>query len=219
MFQVSEDDILPKYICIECWTKVMDFHKFYEAVDAAKQIFTNNSVKDETPNIFEINCDAVEFDADIGLVKSEPSSDADESADNSEQTEYSQSGAHTIQYDNGDSDVAESIDKQMRNVGDAFVAVEKAIEITAKVEDSCGVNGPFNANSRGNEKFDHLILEYMKMHCEICQQPFATLSEAISHYRSKHQRRTVTLKCCQRRIKMPDIRDHIQYHLTPDVFK
>lgn len=194
MFQVSEEDILPKHICVECWTKVMDFHKFYEAVVEARHIYLNSSVNKERPNFVEINCEAIEFDADIAFVKLEPSSDADDGADNSEETEYSKSGAHAAQNDSSES----------------HVAAEQAIEIAAKLEDELTTE---------NENFDHLISKYMEMHCELCQHPFATLSEASSHYRSKHQRRTATLKCCQRRIKMPDIRDHILYHLNPDLFK
>lgn len=199
----------------------MDFHKFYEAVNEAKQFYLNNSVKVERPNFVEIDCDAVEFSADIAFVKHELSSDADNDDDNSEQSEHNRSGADTPQYDSSGSDVAESVVEQASKLdgADAFAMVEQAIEIAAKVEDSCVAKLPTKSNNKVNEKLDHLITKYMEMHCELCRHPFATLSEVSSHYRSEHQRRAATLKCCQRRIKMPDIRDHIQYHLNPDVFK
>lgn len=56
--QVNEDDdVLPKFVCTDCWSKSNRFHNFYNAVAEAKQIFLVNLVKVEEPEIFEIDRD------------------------------------------------------------------------------------------------------------------------------------------------------------------
>lgn len=57
LLQVNEDDdVLPKFVCPDCWSKSNQFHDFYNAVAEAQQIFLANLVKIEEPEIIEINC-------------------------------------------------------------------------------------------------------------------------------------------------------------------
>lgn len=70
--QVSDDDILPKFVCCDCWAKLVKFHEFYNAVDEAKNLFLKDTVKDEEPNFIAINCDVIDFEDDIPSVKIEP---------------------------------------------------------------------------------------------------------------------------------------------------
>lgn len=77
-----------------------------------------------------------------------------------------------------------------------------------------------NQIANAEAEIDRLIPNYMDMQCELCQYTFETLSEARSHYRSKHKRHTHLVKCCQLRLKIHgEIRDHIKFHLNPNEFK
>lgn len=207
----------------------MDFHKFYQAVAEAKIGYLNIAGKRETvPNFVEINCDTVGSDDEIAFVKTETSIGVTSNVNHTSQSPDDFGSASFFAFDNEDNNVNHSESDESstkfeeehdRNVDEAakIAAAELAVDIVAKLEDSSDV--PINSNQAMNKRFDHLISKYMDMYCEICRHPFNTLSEASSHYRSQHQRRTVTLKCCQRRINMPDIRDHIKYHLNSNAFK
>lgn len=69
------------------------------------------------------------------------------------------------------------------------------------------------------EKLAPLIPEYFDMICEKCDYEFKSLSDACIHYKEKHKQTKATVKCCQRQIHALYIRDHILYHLNPDVFQ
>lgn len=100
---------------------------------------------------------------------------------------------------------------------DEATACKDGSEIAEKRENTGGTAR--KSPSTSAIKVDRLIANYLDMVCEICDQPFGTLTEATSHYRSKHKRRTATAKCCQRRMRLHDMRSHIRYHLNPDSFK
>lgn len=209
-----------------------DFHSFYEAVEEAKTIYLRSSVKDEAPKFVEIDCDSVRFDdvAASVIVKVESSAVSD--VDIREPSEYDTPQDHEdsgstnlLDFGNNSEDsdsekCAPKLDEKHEPKLDeavASAAAELAIELAAQANDTTCPSAKLSISI--NKRFDHLISRYMDMHCELCQHPFDTLTDASYHYRSKHHRRTATLKCCQRRIKMPDIRDHIQYHLNPNMFK
>lgn len=80
LLQVNEDDdILPKFVCTDCWCKSNEFHDFYNAVTEAQQIFLVNLVKTEEPEIIEINCVPYPDDAfNDPLLKTEPTGQGDQ---------------------------------------------------------------------------------------------------------------------------------------------
>lgn len=236
VLQVSKEDILPKFVCTECWTKATTFHKFYEAVAGAKIIYLERSLEEELrPNFAEINCDAVALDDGIACVKMEPSIDIgagqleltehNSGAVNASQCRSDTNSRSTSFFQFANDDGSNDSDKCMAKFGKArHPKVDEATALAAirnsfNIEHTQTHGASANPINAPNKEFDHLISKFMDMQCELCRQPFGTLSQASSHYRSKHQRRTATLKCCQRRIKMPDIRDHIQHHLNPNLFK
>lgn len=61
-------------------------------------------------------------------------------------------------------------------------------------------------------------LKYMRVHCELCDYPFETLALARIHCRNAHNT-TAKFVCCDRRLRIYNINDHLQYHLNPDVYK
>lgn len=206
-FQVREVDHMPKLVCADCWTKVSDFHSFYEAVEEAKTIYFKSSVKEEAPVFIETDCDSIGFDDTTASVKVESSIEG--SVDNFEHTEHDR-----LEDDDEFDSTASNNDGNSTNDKHLTKFDEKNDEIAVQVIDISA-----KPSAPNKKKMEHLISEYMEMHCEICQHPFATLSGASYHYTSKHQRKAVTLKCCQRQIPLSNIREHILYHLRPELFK
>lgn len=232
--QVSEDDFLPKFVCTKCWRRVARFDKFYKTVVEAKIIYLSASdPKEVDQNSAEIDCGVAEYIDDTSFVKDEPQIDDD--ADLSEETEHNTSAMDVSPEiddsenfldgvpnddstdDGGDSYLAkldiEHIPQVDLTTDTELVATKEAIEIVKKVEDTADVEV-----TEKLKKIDELISDYMDMFCEVCEEPIGKLSEVRGHYLYKHQRRTITLKCCQQRIQITDIRDHIKYHLKPDAF-
>lgn len=74
-------------------------------------------------------------------------------------------------------------------------------------------------NKSEKDEFDKLAPSFMHMECEVCKQPFTKLSEVRKHYRVKHKQRNVWMKCCQKRMDLYDIIEHIRHHLDPEIFR
>lgn len=74
--QISESDALPKYICIDCWSKIADFHEFHQRVREAQTKYLIQLVKQEQDNNFVEIRDQSEFETDdfdsLEQVKREP---------------------------------------------------------------------------------------------------------------------------------------------------
>lgn len=49
---MSETDLLPKQICVDCWTKIENFHNFREKVHAAQALYLEELVKYEQESHF-----------------------------------------------------------------------------------------------------------------------------------------------------------------------
>lgn len=149
----------------------------------------------------------VAFDEPNGYVDGEDSGpdfdDNDFSSDDENIGNHGDSDEYIAKFENGHSPEVET------------VTIDK-LESAPEMDDTTDVL--VNLDNEVNTISDHLIPVYMEMNCEICRHPFQTLPEARRHYWKKHQRGTATLKCCQRRIRISDIRDHIQHHLNPSIF-
>lgn len=207
--QVSEDDELPKCVCTECWTEVQHFHKFYESVKEATMNHIGIFVKIEEPSFVEDSCDAVDFDDNADSMETEPltydgHTDNNEPLANGGSSEDSSDrvnefGGHTEETNSH----VETL--QHRNVDDESEVKPSSIFQSDAVGDTIN--------------FDKLIPICMNMQCDTCQHPFGSLSEATRHYKRKHKRRSVSVNCCQRKVLLKGIRDHIRYHLDPNTFK
>lgn len=55
-FQVSENDLLPKYVCSACWSNLENFHKFYLAANRAKDNYLAHVMKNDTAQVLESAC-------------------------------------------------------------------------------------------------------------------------------------------------------------------
>lgn len=76
-----------------------------------------------------------------------------------------------------------------------------------------------NMRKMANKELMKLMPEYFDLNCEICKYKCISLTEMSKHYREKHKQSKATVKCCQRKLNFNLIRDHILFHLNPDVFK
>lgn len=209
-------------MCIECWTKLSDFDDFYNAVDEAKHSYLARSVKEEFVLCFdEINCPAVEPNDDVVFAKVEllddvVAADADHNDDEFKDKENFRNDNDTR---SNDAHEDGSSVKSVIEFSEKYdLKVEAMTESEANVENTPATpETPVQKDKV--KKYDHLILQYMNMYCERCRHPFATLSDACRHYRSKHNERTVKLNCCDRKFAFSDVRSHMRYHMNPDIWK
>lgn len=251
--QVKEhEDVLPKFICVDCWIKLKYFHDFYNTVAEAKSVFLKNSVKSEEPTFFEINCSSPRYDFDIPSVKIEPLNDIEtESFEPSahyclELEHVTPSNDCSIEHasENGFGDDTHSVGNGSDDDSEDMEFAENAKNNKVKCEGKSGVESAsiFERNTDGTlsakataqlatqifkkstskvamDEFTRLIPEYFDMFCEICKYKFKTLNQAYTHTRFEHENVKIKVKCCPQRIPSADLRDHILYHLNPDVFK
>lgn len=79
---VSENDLLPKNVCLQCWKELSKFHDFYVAVNEARIAYFASIVKIEDSTILsEVNIDsfgiAAEILGDDSMIKMEYNDDAE----------------------------------------------------------------------------------------------------------------------------------------------
>lgn len=74
------------------------------------------------------------------------------------------------------------------------------------------------SSKSAKDMFMRLIPNYYDMKCELCNYEFKSLNQAYAHYRFKHDNAKIKLKCCSQRILSSDLRDHILYHMNPDLY-
>lgn len=49
-FKVCKSDPLPNHVCIDCWTKLEQFHEFHQSVHTAQANYLSRIVKNEQEN-------------------------------------------------------------------------------------------------------------------------------------------------------------------------
>lgn len=204
-------------MCTECWNKLQDFNKFYNAVDEAKNIYLNRTAKEEVPESNGINVDADECDDDIASVKSEPLDfDAEVWKEQSPQevSLSTQKSFYEYEYENGkeyyyiseevtdDRKIQNSIIKENEMSTTRVVVLPKVITDTPAT-----INGTPQISKR------------MSMTCERCDLPIKTLSELIKHYQDEHKEERIQMKCCETKLKINELLDHMKYHENPDQYR
>lgn len=224
--QVIEGDILPKFLCLNCWTKSSDFHEFYNVVDEAKCIYLSNSVEEQVPDFVQVECNSFVYDDDIHTVKIEPMT-FDDDINRVEPPHHANSAneirnsiavkianVNGIQYEITN-DKLKSDANLTTKLADPIVSdvlsTAAAAELASKIyEKTC---------KSAKMDFLRLVPNYFDMNCEKCNYKFTALHKVYSHYRDQHKQTEIHVKCCQRPIYALDIRDHILHHLNPDLFK
>lgn len=215
-------------------------------------------MKEEVPNSIEINCDAIDFDDDLPLVKSELIDSVDSKTEpvtkNVTNNENNTPNVEDL-HDDISNDISDSpnfvdcnkgsdsdedkngsrIEEELivvpeRNskitsvIASAIRAPRQSRQIRKKKRDSSRAENlrKMSENSstkNGASETDFQVAsKYMRMNCEVCDHPFETLALAKSHSQLTHNS-TARFTCCDRRLRIYNINDHLQYHLNPDVFK
>lgn len=230
---MSEDDeVLPKFICTDCWIKSKYFNEFYNAVAEAKNVYLMSLVKTEQPPIAEVNCDSASDDLVLADVKFEPVIDEDTSSigptdngfdsdeeplqnDNSVECGIDEhlNDIEALKADNNDKIKCErNTTSKYDSVAGGLSAASAAAELAKKVYEKTSTKSEKDA-------FKKLIPDYYDMKCESCNVVFKSLNQSYEHYRDKHDNTKVKMKCCPQPVLTSDIREHIIHHLNPDLYK
>lgn len=203
-------------MCTNCWKKISDFHEFYGRVDVATNEFLKTHTKGETLPFVEVKCDEIDvIENESVIVKKEVSDIMSTEAE----PQLLQPSPSPLESDDADE---ENIENDQREKEIDHFNVERSNESDNDDGHELDTNITATPISTANGKiqnFDHLMPQYMSMTCDICDYPFKSMSGAFTHYRKEHQTQKIHIKCCDCQLRMRDVKDHIRYHLDPDVFK
>lgn len=92
-----------------------------------------------------------------------------------------------------------------------ILSAKEAADLATKVHEK-------TSKSAGRE-FTKLIPYFFDMVCELCKYEFKSLNDVFRHYRYQHDNAKVNVKCCPQPINSADLREHILYHLNPELYK
>ncbi|XP_055314294.1 zinc finger protein 845-like [Sitodiplosis mosellana] len=208
--EVSDSDILPKVICIECWDKVESFRKFSEEVIAKREEYLrqhiNSAVKDESDEEYAVPNVVPEFHREMVCVdRLSPIKVVIEGGDENMELEESK-----LHYGS----------ENELGFSDGNEVYHELINRNELPESGEGTRLPRHISEVSPEQQQQIINQYFDMSCDFCDITFGTLKEAIRHYRVKHNNQRGYVKCCS--LKWPQnahMNAHIVWHLNSQVFK
>lgn len=65
-----------------------------------------------------------------------------------------------------------------------------------------------------------LMSHFFDMTCDRCDNVFDSLEKALTHYIQEHNDQNGYIKCCDMQFsEMSLVKDHIKWHLDPNIFK
>lgn len=65
-----------------------------------------------------------------------------------------------------------------------------------------------------------IIAKHFERTCNLCPVDLKSFEQAVQHYRSEHNIARGYLSCCGLKLnKASSVRDHVRWHLNPNVFK
>ncbi|XP_055314293.1 zinc finger protein 90-like [Sitodiplosis mosellana] len=209
---VSDSDILPKVICIECWDRVVEFRKFSEEVIALRekysQQYLENTIKDKNYEEYTIP-NVIEPETQRGMLCVDPLRPIkvvmEEGDENLEQEESK------LQYGSGNE----------QGSSDGNEVYDELIDRNELPESGKGTRLPRDISEVSPEQQQQIIDQYFDMNCDFCDVTFGTLKEANRHYKVKHNNQSRGyVKCCSIKLSENSLMNaHIVYHLNPEVFK
>lgn len=229
-FQIDvKDEFLPKFICPDCWMKSNYFHEFYNSVAEAKRRYLRKAAKrSEKPTFIEVDCNLAENDCDMPFIKVETIIEEDPSSidpkrngfDIENRFEHGSSSADLVnamesvkneEFVGLECDENESTESAAKFESTAEAALDAEAKLAIKI---------FEKSSKSkSDEFMKLIPNYFDMRCELCECDFTTLNQVYTHYRYNHDNAKIQVKCCPDRISSADLREHILFHLNPDIYK
>lgn len=192
------------------------FHDFYISVQNAKGFYLQNVSKKFEPNFLAVNCDVIDddipcFDPELFDIREEVLIENEEPQDQSNLAEMPDD------VDCGDyleieltalAPIKDDVSAKMADL--ARRIVEKADRTSSE---------SIKLKRIAGREFVKLIPNFFDLTCEICKYRCASIYEITKHYRVRHKETRATVQCCQRKIPINDIRDHILFHMNPDLFR
>lgn len=191
-------------MCVQCWAKLADFHDFYNAVYEAESVFLQNanagvslgvaeSNGNEIPNIIEVHYDSDGCNDDHAIIKSE-------------MMDIDYVGVKS-------STIAEPANQtNAQNTHEANVSQTKR-PIVAWHSTTSQSTTPTNQCAK-------LISEHMNMTCFYCNLEIKTLPELTDHHQDEHRDENhFRVICCNTKLALTDILDHVEYHRNPNKYK
>lgn len=229
-FQIDErDESLPKFICPDCWMKSKYFHEFYNSVAEAKSRYLTKAAKrSEKPAFIEVDCDLAEDVCDIPFIKVETIIEEDPSTidpkhNGFETQNYAEYGSSSDDHSNAMANVkdeeCDGLKCEENESTESAPKFESAIEAPLGAEAELAIKIFEKSSKSKSDEFMKLVPNYFDMSCELCECDFTTLNQAYMHYRYNHDNAKVHVKCCPDRISPADLREHILFHLNPDIYK
>lgn len=174
-----------------------DFHHFYNRVDIAKTRFLVNTTKNGYPTVVEVNYNAVECENDQPSVKNEP---MDLEYVNVKPQKQPEKPIETLK---------------------RKVSVSSVPNITGKSQLMISRRArPIKTHTPSISSSAQFVPAMRIMSCFYCGHRFRSLDELVEHHASEHSEYDpIRVKCCDKKLEMHQIMDHIEYHRNPDNFK
>lgn len=199
--QVEDDDIFPKHVCIDCWNKLSDFHHFYNRVDYAKTLYLVNATRSGYPTVVEVDYNVVECENEQPSVKNEP-------------MDLDLDHVNVVPQKEPKKPIKKPIETLERKV-----PVLQAPNITGKTHQMRSRRGtPFKTYVASTTP--QLISKMVKMSCFYCDHRFSSLDELSQHHKNEHSENgPIRVKCCDTKLEIHELMDHLEYHRNPNKYK
>lgn len=228
--QIVDSNILPKFVCTECWTIILNFHVFFRAVERAEIAFLqtklkNGEIRERIRKKYQILNRKNSNRRKDSNTKSDVSNDQYLSIQMcSEDDNNSENDSHTQDPSDQHVESKEEQEKEFKRC---------PLKKSENRKRSINADSDFENESYGREnteigpilrdkdKEDDLISKYFNLNCTICSEKFNLALELHKHWKSVHQMHPPSLTCkCGRKYSRPyEMRDHVHYHLSPNAFR
>ncbi|XP_055586133.1 transcription factor grauzone-like [Uranotaenia lowii] len=242
------EDLENEYVCIDCCSKVEDFHRFYVDVESIHNKGTETieiqPVEKIEPDLLDCSgqneyvgtntSEGVVFFEDSSLlrdnlqqshtlaVKQEQLNTDDDEGTTSE-LNYVYCCEHCDEIFNSDELLKAHIKIEHTKQSISHAANEKkSAKLGTKTSEPNRQKGKSKGQIRAERIAygDQLIAKYCTLRCEKCNSEFKTFAKLKAHCETKHRCKPFVTCCCNRRFGMrTPLFQHAQWHDNPEHFK
>lgn len=200
-------------------------------MDEAKNLYLERSVKKEMQDDIEMSPDAGDApnaDDDVVSVKSEPMEFDFEGFEKEIEFEEAaledQSPQKYYEYEYLETNEVNDENETQYSMNGGKDLSAPAVAVTPK-----DIDGKLLDTSLEHKKQWQLVTmiskgapqipKRMNMICGKCNLPVKTLSELIKHYQIAHKNERIQMICCNTKVRIQDLLDHMEYHKTPEKYR
>ncbi|XP_053685534.1 transcription factor grauzone-like [Sabethes cyaneus] len=201
-FEFAENDDLPRRVCLECCSKVTEYHAFHELVRTNQTQLSCLSTKAiYLPSLEDIKTE---------ILLESPETDSEQNMHQELEKDHEEVALEFTECEPRNDEC------------DQLALRSRFVRNTKQTTDSFKPKKESNHNKEKVKKLDEenkKIQEFFTMKCDVCSETFATLDQLQRHTRKQHNMRG-SIKCCNRVFyKKCRIIDHINFHLNPGRFR